>query len=182
MIKTSRILSGPFCRVRRYISQTSRLGHQFNIIGSHHSNSSPDEAYQPGQYIINKLFGYRGVILFSNPVIVKNNDEEAQSELKYCVLCDERDTADCESPFSRRQMAAGHRYDLIKHGPWFMNNVDYVSADEIIPYNAQIKDSRGAYHIPSSNIIQHRLYKDYIDNPFSTGPNGNIFCLLCIIL
>ena len=57
-----------------------RLSHHFNVIGSHYSKSNPDESYKPGQYIINKLFGYRGVILFSNPVSIQNHDQLINNE------------------------------------------------------------------------------------------------------
>jgi len=112
------------------------------------------ELYESGQYFINPQFGYRGVVLFPQQVRVLHDKQLSTDSTQYLVLCDERDTTDCESVF--------HEMTLDKKFVSKLDNCDIVSHDNIKPF--LITDQNRFQR------IQHDAYQHFLQH----DKNGHV--------
>ena len=157
---------GPFMISKRYESAVMA-----SKIGVPVLTKELPELYESGQYFINPQFGYRGVVLFPQQVRVLHDkqlstDSVSQNstavnyflqkyfQTQYLVLCDERDTIDCESVF--------HEMTLDKKFVSKLDNCDIVSHDNIKPF--LITDQNRFQR------IQHDAYQHFLQH----DKNGHV--------
>lgn len=112
------------------------------------------EEYKSGQYFINPHYGYRGVILFPLPVRTIHDKKLSSESTQYLVLCDERDTIDCESVF--------HEMTLDKKFVSKLDNCDIVSHELVKPFS--MTDQNRAQR------IQHDAYQHFLQH----DKNGDV--------
>lgn len=112
-------------------------------------NPKSQEHYQPGQFFLHSVFGYRGVVLFqwlatvydrdtledSNPVTYKEN-MKGETKPYYQALVDSRDF-----PYIRTSPdAIAFVADRKDASLYSIPGLDYVSHEETLPYTATDQD------------------------------------------